>query len=174
MIILVTGPSSTGKTFLSQKLMETFSIPFFSIDWLKMGLYRNNPDIGFSPTENELTEKYLRPIIREMIYTVQENNQSIILEGIYITDTLLNELDNVLTLNIRFSEDYIRNHYSDILEYRSITELREEPETRSINEMIEEHNNANLEGAVNFLIEEDYLKSIDSIIKYVRNVIKEY
>jgi len=44
MIILISGNSCTGKTLMAQKLLEKYIIPYFSIDHLKMGLYRGVPD----------------------------------------------------------------------------------------------------------------------------------
>ena len=41
MIILIAGASHTGKTALSQKLLEKYKYPYFSIDHLKMGLIRS-------------------------------------------------------------------------------------------------------------------------------------
>ena len=41
MIIIITGPSHVGKTFLAQKLMEKYNYPYLSIDHLKMGLIRS-------------------------------------------------------------------------------------------------------------------------------------
>ena len=41
MIILITGASHTGKTVLSQKLLEKYRYPYLSIDHLKMGLIRS-------------------------------------------------------------------------------------------------------------------------------------
>ncbi len=41
MIILIGGATHTGKTAFSQKLMERHSIPYLSIDHLKMGLIRS-------------------------------------------------------------------------------------------------------------------------------------
>ena len=41
MIILICGTTHTGKTLLSQKLMEKYKIPYFCIDHLKMGLIRS-------------------------------------------------------------------------------------------------------------------------------------
>ena len=45
MIILITGTSCTGKTFISQKLMEKYNIPYISIDHIKMGLIRSGNTI---------------------------------------------------------------------------------------------------------------------------------
>lgn len=41
-IILIPVTTHTGKTALSQRLMEKYKIPYFSIDHLKMGLIRSN------------------------------------------------------------------------------------------------------------------------------------
>ena len=41
MIILITGASHTGKTFLAQKMLEKYHYPILSIDLLKMGLIRS-------------------------------------------------------------------------------------------------------------------------------------
>lgn len=40
MIILISGNSCIGKTLLSQRLLEKYLIPYYSINHLKMGLYR--------------------------------------------------------------------------------------------------------------------------------------
>ena len=40
MIILIAGASHTGKTALSQRLLEKYKYPYFSIDQCKRGLIR--------------------------------------------------------------------------------------------------------------------------------------
>ena len=84
MIILIAGDTHTGKTNLAQKLLEHYKIPYVSIDHLKMGLIRSG-NTGLTPESDDdtLTEK-LWPVVREMIKTCIENNQSLIVEGCYI------------------------------------------------------------------------------------------
>ena len=41
MIVLITGPSHTGKTALAQKILEKYGYPYLSLDHLKMGLIRS-------------------------------------------------------------------------------------------------------------------------------------
>ena len=41
MIILITGASHTGKTFLAKKFVEKYHYSCLSIDHLKMGLIRS-------------------------------------------------------------------------------------------------------------------------------------
>ncbi len=84
MIILITGASHTGKTCLSQKLLEKYKYPYLSIDHLKMGLIRSkNTDLTPMSDDNCLTG-YLWPIVREIIKTAIENKQNLIVEGCYI------------------------------------------------------------------------------------------
>lgn len=82
MIILLTGATHTGKTALAQKLLEKYKIPYLSIDHLKMGLIRSGCT-NLTPEDDALTE-YLWPIVREIIKTAVENNQSMIVEGCYV------------------------------------------------------------------------------------------
>lgn len=83
MIILISGASHTGKTLLAQKLLEKYKYPVLSIDLLKMGLIRSN-NTSLTPKDDEKLEKYLWPIVREMIKTAIENKQNLIVEGAYI------------------------------------------------------------------------------------------
>ena len=83
MIVLITGASHTGKTALAQRLLEKYKIPYFSIDHLKMGLIRSGRTV-LTPEDDDALTNYLWPIVREMIKTVVENGQSLIIEGCYI------------------------------------------------------------------------------------------
>ncbi|MGC4431174.1 adenylate kinase, partial [Streptococcus suis] len=83
MIVLITGASHTGKTVLAQKLLEKYHYPYLSIDHLKMGLIRSG-NTKLSVEEDDKLTAYLWPIVREMIKTAIENEQNLIVEGIYI------------------------------------------------------------------------------------------
>lgn len=84
MIILITGASHTGKTALTQKLLEKYKYPYLSIDHLKMGLIRSgNTKLTPMSDDKDLTA-YLWPIVREMIKTAIENKQNLVVEGCYI------------------------------------------------------------------------------------------
>lgn len=64
MIVLITGASHTGKTALSQKLLEKYKFPYLSIDHLKMGLIRSgNTELSPLSDDADLTE-YLWKIVR--------------------------------------------------------------------------------------------------------------
>ena len=128
MVVLITGASHTGKTLLAQKLMETYRYLCFSIDHLKMGLIRSGY-AKLEPEEDEALEEYLWPILREMIKTVIENGQNLILEGCYIPFDWAKDFEERYREQIRFyclvmSETYIKNHFDRIQQYASVAEKR--------------------------------------------------
>ena len=129
MIILITGASHTGKTALALKLLEKYKYPYLSIDHLKMGLIRSgNTKLTPLSDDSALTE-YLWPIAREMIKTAIENKQNLIVEGCYIPFDWSKDFENDYLDNIKYyclvmSENYIRNHFSDIKKYASVIENR--------------------------------------------------
>lgn len=169
MIILIAGASHTGKTALSQKLLEKYKYPYFSIDHLKMGLIRSgNTELTPTSDDSDLTA-YLWPIVREMIKTAIENKQNLIVEGCYIPFDWAKDFEKEYLNSIKYyclvmSEDYIRNHYADIKSYASIIESRLDDDCTL--ESVIEDNRQVLELAiaheVNYiLIDDDYKTDID-------------
>ena len=128
MILFLTGASHTGKTLLSQKLMERYHIPYFSIDHLKMGLIRSG-QTDLTPMDDDLLTAYLWPIVREMVKTAIENNQNLIVEGCYIPHDWAKDFGPEYLPHIRcrfliLSEGYIRTHWADILSHANAIENR--------------------------------------------------
>lgn len=129
MIILISGASHTGKTNLSQKLLEKYKFPYLSIDHLKMGLIRSGQtNLTAESDDNELTA-YLWPIVREIIKTAIENKQNMIIEGCYIPFDYKNDFEEDYLKEIRYcclvlSEKYIKNNFSFIKKYASVIENR--------------------------------------------------
>ena len=129
MIILLTGASHTGKTALSQRLLEKYQYPYLSIDHLKMGLIRSgNTELTPMSSDHDLTE-YLWPIVREMVKTAIENKQNLIVEGCYIPfdwqkDFEPDYLEHIKYYCLVMSEEYIRNNFANIKEYANVIESR--------------------------------------------------
>lgn len=152
MVILINGASCTGKTYLAQNLMEKYKIPYLSIDHIKMGLIRSK-NTNLTPYDDEELQPYLWNIIKEIIKTVIENNQNIIIEGAYIPFNYKNDfsaeyLDNIKYICLAMSEKYINNNYNLIINNADIIENR---------------------GAA-FSIDKDFLISENK--KYIENSIK--
>jgi len=129
MIVLIAGASHTGKTALSQKLLEQYKYPYLSIDHLKMGLIRNGRT-ALTPMsdDGDLTE-YLWPIVSEMIKTAIENGQNLIVEGCYIPFDWERYFEQEYREKMKYvclvmSEQYIRNHFDDIKKYANVIEER--------------------------------------------------
>ena len=170
MIILIAGASHTGKTALSQKLLEKYKYPYFSIDHLKMGLIRSgNTELTPTSDDSDLTV-FLWPIVREMIKTAIENKQNLIVEGCYIPFDWAKDFEKEYLNSIKYyclvmSEDYIRNHYADIKSYASIIESRLDDDDCTLESVIEDNRKV-LELAiaheVNYiLIDDEYKIDID-------------
>ena len=170
MIILIAGASHTGKTALSQKLLEKYKYPYFSIDHLKMGLIRSgNTELTPTSDDSDLTA-FLWPIVREMIKTAIENKQNLIVEGCYIPFDWAKDFEKEYLNSIKYyclvmSEDYIRNHYADIKSYASIIESRLDDDDCTLESVIEDNRQV-LELAiaheVNYiLIDDEYKIDID-------------
>ena len=164
MVILIAGTSHTGKTILAQKLLEKYKYPYISIDHLKMGLIRSKYT-NISVEDDENLEKYLWPIVREIIKTNIENNQNIIIEGVYIPFNFKDDFSEEYLKNIKYvclimTEKYIKNNIENILKYEDVIESRVNKENINIDEFIAE-NKYNLDmckkyGCNYILIDDEY------------------
>lgn len=129
MVIIITGASHTGKTALAQRLTEKYKYPYLSVDHLKMGLIRSgNTSLTPISDDSALTE-YLWPIVREIIKTVIENSQNLIIEGCYIPLDYRKDFEKFYLDKIKFyclvmSEKYIKKHFDRIKSYASVIEDR--------------------------------------------------
>ena len=128
MVIIITGASHTGKTILAQRLLEEYHYPMLSIDHLKMGLIRSG-QTNLTPYDDELLVDYLWPIVAEMIKTVVENKQNLIIEGCYVPcnwrETFASEyLSEIRFICLAMSQSYLINHFDLIKEHASDIEQR--------------------------------------------------
>ena len=128
MIYLITGTTHTGKTVLSQRLIERHRFPCLSVDHLKMGLIRSG-QTALRPEDDDALTDYLWPIVREMIKTALENRQNLIVEGCYVPFDWRRDFDEGELSAIRFlclgmTEAYIDAHFDRILTHACDAEAR--------------------------------------------------
>ena len=128
MIVLITGASHTGKTVLSQRLLEKYGWPYLSIDHLKMGLIRSG-QTSLTPCDDDELTDYLWPIVREMIKTAVENKQNLIVEGCYVPAHWRRDFEAEYLSEIRFiclalSDGYINQNFDKIKAHASDIEMR--------------------------------------------------
>ena len=169
MIILIMGASHTGKTVLAQKILEKYNITYLSIDHLKMGRIRSG-NTQLTPEDDEELVSYLWPIVKEIIKTAIENQQNLVVEGVYIPFNWKNDFDNEYLKEIQsycliMTKEYIEKHFSAIKKYANTIESRLDDSYCTIESMIEE-NVENLQMCKKYdcnyiLIEDEYKVDID-------------
>ena len=165
MIVLITGASHTGKTMLSQRLLEKYKYPYLSIDHLEMGLIRSGQTTLTPVSDDMALTDYLWPIVREMIKTAIENGQNLIVEGCYIPFEWEKDFEAEYLKEIKYyclvmSEKYIANHFESIKKFESVIEERLDDEYCTP-ETVRRDNAQMLEqclkyGAEYILIDEEY------------------
>ncbi len=114
-----------------KEFCDKFVTQHFSVDHIKMGLYRSNRNCGFTPFDsNEAIAKKLWPLTREMIKTIMKNNQNIIIEGCYLLPELVKGLEEkysnqIISVFLGFSTNYIEENFtSNIIKHRNVIETR--------------------------------------------------
>lgn len=129
MIIIITGPTHTGKTSLAHKLMIKKKMPYYSQDHIKMSLIRTGITKLTAESSYEALTKLVWPITREIIKTAIENKQDLIIEGCYVPFNWQKSfepeyLKEIKYLCICFSDAYINKHFLAIKAYESVIEKR--------------------------------------------------
>ena len=173
MIILITGASHTGKTLLSQRLLETCHYPYLCIDHLKMGLIRSG-NTELTPEDDDSLTEYLWPIVREMVKTAIENHQHLIVEGCYVPFDWRKDFDEDYLASIHFiclamTDSYIDAHFEEIKGHASDIESRLEDSDCTIDNM-KADNRRYIEGFRQageriVLIDTDYEKAIRTVLE---------
>ncbi|MFD1677475.1 2-phosphoglycerate kinase [Alicyclobacillus fodiniaquatilis] len=177
MVILISGNGCTGKTFMSQKLLEKYHIPYLSVDHLKMGLYRGDSRCEFTPLDStELIAEKLWPIIKGIIMTNIENGQHIIIEGCYLLPQHIEDFEkayseHIISIFLGFSTHYIKENYiSNIVKHRNVIETRGSAE-ETITECINEHEafkrTCLAYGVDYFEIEQNYEQEIIKVYDFI-------
>lgn len=169
MVVIITGATHTGKTRLAQLMMEKYRYPYVSEDHLKMGLIRSGYT-DLTPEDDCEMTVYLWPIIREMIKTVIENKQDLIVEGCYIpfdwkADFSDEYLNHIRCICLCLSDHYIDTHFAEIRQYASCIETRLENSDLTA-EYLKRENRYYYEGCQEHdldvvRIEKDYTETID-------------
>ena len=164
MIVLISGPSHTGKTLLAQRLLEEYRMPYLSIDHLKMGLIRSG-NTTLTPMDDDKLTGYLWPIVREMIRTALENGQNLIVEGCYIPYNWQEDFSDAERAQMRavwliFSRGYIERNFAQIKAKANAVEQRLDDSGLCMQELIEQNEAAlqacKTHGCPYRLIDEEY------------------
>ncbi|MBI9011522.1 MAG: 2-phosphoglycerate kinase [Clostridiales bacterium] len=178
MIIIISAASCSGKTLMSQTLLEKYKIPYYSIDHIKMGIFRADENCGFTPCDsNEKIGLALWPMLKGIIKTSIENSQNLIIEGCYILPEFLKEFEEeyaekIISIFFGFSKQYVQTKFeTGILKHRCVVEKRGYDEERPVHNFIEEHQYFKLKCQLYdqpyFEINTDYEEEIQQIYDYI-------
>lgn len=175
MILLIHGPTHTGKTYVAQKVLESFKYPYLSIDHFKMGLIRSkHTHLTPSDSISDLTHE-IWPILKEIIKTAIENDQNLVIEGCYIPfdfakDFEAEYLKHISYLCLLFHDSYIHKYYRDIIKYQSVVEKRISVDL-TVENLIKENNyfshQVNMHALNHFIIKDFY--NVDEILKKIKD-----
>lgn len=177
MVILIAGPSHSGKTVLAQKLLEYYHYPYLSIDHLKMGLIRSG-NTELTVEDDEGLTLYLWPVVREIIKTAIENSQNLIVEGCYIPFDWRKDFSGDYLKNIRFiclclSDSYVDAHLDDIKKHACDIEKRLNDDYYTAESLKSDNRKAaegyRKAGESVLLIEHDYGKTVNDLLQDIIN-----
>ena len=147
MILFLQGASHAGKTTFAKHLAKLTGASVVSLDLLKMGLIKsgNSDFAGLTPEDDAAIAERLWPIVREMALVADENEQSLIVEGVSLpfgeAGVLVRELGEgrAAALAVVFSEKYIRNHYELICQKASASERRVHQDPPALADLLSDH-----------------------------------
>ena len=133
-----------------------------------MGLIRSG-QTSLTVQDDDALTRYLWPIAQEMVKTALENNQNLIVEGIYIPFDWRKgfspeEQKKIWFVCLVLSEPYIRNHFAQVKQYANVIEKRLDDSWCSMEGVLEENRkNERLcreYGCEMILIRENYLEEL--------------
>jgi 2-phosphoglycerate kinase len=102
MIYIIAGIAKAGKTFITNHLVKSKKIGYFSTDLLMMSLANGNKAIGINPNASDVTvSNQLKPYLEAMIQTIIENKIDYIFEGVHFQPDFVRYLLNKHASNIK-------------------------------------------------------------------------
>lgn len=134
-----------------------------------MGLIRSK-NTHLTVYDDDKLTNYLWPIIREIMKTAIENNQNLIVEGVYIPFNWEKDFDDIYLKKIKYvclimSKNYIENNFDIILKNENTIEKREKS-SKELKDIMIKDNIKNLRECEKYnlsyiLIDRDYEKEIE-------------
>ncbi|PFG58056.1 hypothetical protein ATG66_0584 [Vibrio sp. ES.051] len=126
MIYIIGGASRSGKSIAAKKFAYIHSIPYFSIDWLMMGLKHGAPSLQVD--DNLLPDEIARklwPTLYSMIECMIHQRVDYILEGEAIMPELLKKLTEKYPLEISsvflgYEPVSIEDKVNEVIRYSAI------------------------------------------------------
>ena len=156
MLFIVGGAARSGKSIVARKFLSQTGIPYFSLDFLMMGLANGVPQLGVNPeAPTRLNAEKLWPVVRAMGKNVVEVGLDYLFEGDSIFPMRVSDLVNEYPGKVRAC--FVG--YTEISAHAKLNEIRE----------FAGHPN----DWVSDYTDEEVLKLIDEMIDYSRHLKRE-
>jgi hypothetical protein len=93
MLYLLGGIPRAGKSIIARKMLWETKTPYFSLDYLMMGLANGVPQLGVDPfAPLNTTGEKLWPLVKEMCVSIINIGVDYVIEGAQLLPRLVNEL----------------------------------------------------------------------------------
>ena len=82
MLYLVGGSPRAGKSTIARKFLSQTGVPYFGLDYLKMGLARGLPEYGVDlNNDDRITAQKLWPVVKGIGYDVRRKQRGLPIRG---------------------------------------------------------------------------------------------
>ena len=94
MLYLIDGSSRSGKTTTAKRMLAETGIPYFSLDYLMMGIANGVPEMGINPTNGDFNNgQRLWKIINPLMTAMVENKIDYIIEGVQLIPSYISKFE---------------------------------------------------------------------------------
>jgi 2-phosphoglycerate kinase len=94
MLYLIGGSSRSGKTTSAKRILKETNIPYFSLDYLMMGIANGIPELGVYPTEGDfITGQRLWKVVDPLITAMVENEIDYTIEGVQLIPSCVSQFE---------------------------------------------------------------------------------
>lgn len=182
MLYLISGTSRSGKSLIAKRMMNEYSLPYLSTDWLMMGFNNGIPEYGIHHLlwPNEIAKK-IWPFLSSMIDNMLFDGMDYVIEGeamlpVLIADILKKYPDNVKVAFVGYADIEVDEKVSLVKENCDrdddwLISQSEEYIRDHINNMIGYSKMIRREcekyDLPYFDTSKDFLKSIDEVVEYL-------
>jgi 2-phosphoglycerate kinase len=128
MLYIIGGASRGGKTTTANQVLKKAGIPFFSLDYLVMGIANGIPEFGVYPTEGDyITGQRLWVIVNPLMTAMVENEIDYTIEGVQLIPSYVSQFEQkysgkVKSCFIGLAEINVNDCIEDIKFHSSKTE----------------------------------------------------
>ncbi|WP_282942281.1 adenylate kinase [Paenibacillus sp. RC67] len=102
MLYIIGGTSRSGKTTTAKRILKEAQIPYFSLDYLMMGIANGIPELGVQPTEGDLiTGRRMWKVVLPLMTAMIENHIDYTIEGVQLLPNNIRELEQKFPCQIK-------------------------------------------------------------------------